>query len=112
MTGLLIHSVSEFSDLILEALRLADARDIVEIGAEYGGMSALLAGYDIKASGVTLDRFCGGGITSVNLAASYDLTDQARLSARVTNLFDEEYSETWGYAAPGREAWLGIETRW
>ena len=50
--------------------------------------------------------------TSVNLAASYDLTDQARLSARVTNLFDEEYSETWGYAAPGREAWLGVETRW
>lgn len=43
MTGLLIHSVSEFSDLILEALRLADARRIVEIGAEYGGMSALLA---------------------------------------------------------------------
>lgn len=43
MTGLLIHSVSEFSDLILEALRLADARAIVEIGAEYGGMSALLA---------------------------------------------------------------------
>ena len=33
-------------------------------------MSAQLAGYDIKASGVTLDRFCGGGITSVNLAAA------------------------------------------
>lgn len=48
----------------------------------------------------------------VNLAASYDLTDQARLSARVTNLFDEDYAETWGYAAPGRAAWLGVETRW
>jgi acetyl-CoA C-acetyltransferase len=32
-------------------------------------MSALAAGYDIKASGTTLDRFCGGGITAVNLAA-------------------------------------------
>src|SRR3546814_17440524 len=32
-------------------------------------MSALLADYDLKASGMTLDRFCGGGITSVNLAA-------------------------------------------
>lgn len=49
---------------------------------------------------------------TVNLAASYDLTDQARLSARVTNLFDEDYSESWGYAAPSRAAWLGIETRW
>lgn len=33
-------------------------------------MSALDAGYSINASGVTLDRFCGGGITAVNMAAS------------------------------------------
>jgi hypothetical protein len=45
MSGLLIPSVSEFSDLILEALKLADANKIIEIGAEYGGMSALLAEY-------------------------------------------------------------------
>ncbi len=32
-------------------------------------MSALEAGYDIRSSGVTLDRFCGSGISSVNLAA-------------------------------------------
>jgi acetyl-CoA C-acetyltransferase len=39
-------------------------------GGDLGRMSALLAGYDTKASGMTLDRFCGGGITSVNLAAA------------------------------------------
>jgi acetyl-CoA C-acetyltransferase len=39
-------------------------------GGDLGRMSALAAGYDVKASGVTLDRFCGGGITSVNLAAA------------------------------------------
>jgi acetyl-CoA C-acetyltransferase len=39
-------------------------------GGDLGRMAALDAGYDIKASGVTLDRFCGGGITSVNLAAA------------------------------------------
>ena len=33
-------------------------------------MAALDAGYDVKASGVALDRFCGSGITSVNLAAA------------------------------------------
>lgn len=32
-------------------------------------MAALEAGYDIRASGMTLDRFCGSGITSINLAA-------------------------------------------
>jgi acetyl-CoA C-acetyltransferase len=39
-------------------------------GGDLGRMSALAAGYDITASGVTLDRFCGGGITAVNLAAA------------------------------------------
>lgn len=33
-------------------------------------MAALDAGYDVRASGVTLDRFCGSGITSVNIAAA------------------------------------------
>jgi acetyl-CoA C-acetyltransferase len=33
-------------------------------------MAALDAGYDITSSGTTLDRFCGGGITSVNMAAA------------------------------------------
>jgi acetyl-CoA C-acetyltransferase len=39
-------------------------------GGDLGRMSALAAGYDVKASGVTLDRFCGGGISAVNLAAA------------------------------------------
>jgi acetyl-CoA C-acetyltransferase len=39
-------------------------------GADLGRMAALDAGYDVKASGVTLDRFCGSGITSVSLAAA------------------------------------------
>jgi acetyl-CoA C-acetyltransferase len=33
-------------------------------------MAALDAGYDTKASGVTLDRFCGSGLTSTNIAAN------------------------------------------
>ena len=37
---------------------------------DLGRMAALDAGYDLKASGTTLDRFCGGGITSVALAAA------------------------------------------
>jgi len=37
---------------------------------DLGRMAALDAGYDVKASGTTLDRFCGGGITAVNFAAA------------------------------------------
>jgi acetyl-CoA C-acetyltransferase len=39
-------------------------------GGDLARMAALDAGFDIKASGTTLDRFCGGGITSVSLAAA------------------------------------------
>ena len=39
-------------------------------GGDLGRMAALNAGYDIRSSGVTLDRFCGSGITTVSLAAA------------------------------------------
>jgi len=39
-------------------------------GGDMGRMAALDAGYDIHASGVTLDRFCGSGITATSLAAA------------------------------------------
>ncbi|RLE21040.1 MAG: acetyl-CoA C-acyltransferase [Actinobacteria bacterium] len=38
-------------------------------GGDLGRMAALDAGYDVKASGATLDRFCRSGITSANYAA-------------------------------------------
>ncbi len=46
-------------------------------GGDLGRMAALDAGYDITTSGMTLDRFCGGGITSVNLAASQVMSGMA-----------------------------------
>ena len=39
-------------------------------GSCVGRMATLDAGWDTSASAVTLDRFCGSGITSVNLAAA------------------------------------------
>jgi acetyl-CoA C-acetyltransferase len=39
-------------------------------GGDLGRMAALDAGFDISVSGVTLDRFCGSGITAANLAAA------------------------------------------
>ena len=59
-------------------LNTAEIDDIVwgcsaqrgEHGGDLGRMSALDAGYAINSSAVTLDRFCGSGITSVNIAAA------------------------------------------
>ena len=39
-------------------------------GGDLGRMAALDAGYSQRSSGLTLDRFCGSGITTVNLAAA------------------------------------------
>jgi len=69
---------------VLEALRdrngfdTADVDDVVwgtssqvsEQSGDLGRMAALDAGYDVRASGVTLDRFCGSGITATNIAAN------------------------------------------
>ncbi|HEY0043820.1 MAG TPA: class I SAM-dependent methyltransferase [Allosphingosinicella sp.] len=59
MSDLLIHSMSEFSDLILKSLDIAEAATIAEIGAEFGGMSQRLA--DFAAAH-------GGSLTSVDPA--------------------------------------------
>ena len=55
----------------------ADVDDVVwgtssqvgEQSGDLGRMAALDAGYSVTASGATLDRFCGSGITSANYAA-------------------------------------------
>lgn len=59
-------------------LNTADVDDIIwgcssqrgKQGGDMGRMAALDAGYDVRASGMTLDRYCGSGITAVNLAAA------------------------------------------
>lgn len=45
MSNLLIHSMSEFSDIILGCMHAAGARNLAEVGAEFGGMSQQLAAY-------------------------------------------------------------------
>jgi acetyl-CoA C-acetyltransferase len=65
-------------------LQTADVDDIVwgtssqrgSQGNDLARMAALDAGYDPRASGVTLDRFCGSGITATAMAANSILAGQ------------------------------------
>ncbi|MDG1987721.1 MAG: acetyl-CoA C-acetyltransferase [Halieaceae bacterium] len=58
-------------------LETADVDDVIfgtssqrgQQGCDLARMAALQAGFDVRSSGMTLDRFCGSGITSVNLSA-------------------------------------------
>ena len=58
-------NTEEIDDVIISC-----SSQFMKQGACIGRMAALDAGYSNKASGITLDRFCGGGISAVNLAAA------------------------------------------
>ena len=66
MTDLLVHSMSEFSDIILGALARADAKQVCEIGAEFGGMSQRLAAFA---------QAQGGMLTSIDPAPKAEFLD-------------------------------------
>jgi acetyl-CoA C-acetyltransferase len=83
--GALAHlHPQELGATVLRALRDRNGLDTAKVddiiwstsqqrgkqGGDLGRLSALWADYDLKASGVTLDRYCGGGITSVSFAAA------------------------------------------
>ena len=78
------HHPQHLGATVLKALAERNGLDTAEVddiiwgtssqrgkqGGDLGRMAALDAGYDVRASGVTLDRYCGSGITAVNLAAA------------------------------------------
>ncbi|MGB5076162.1 MAG: acetyl-CoA C-acetyltransferase [Sphingorhabdus sp.] len=83
--GALAHlHPQELGATVLRAIRDRNALDTAKVddiiwstsqqrgkqAGDLGRLSALWADYDLKASGVTLDRYCGGGITSVSFAAA------------------------------------------
>ena len=72
-------------------------------GGATGRMAALDAGYDVRASGVNLNRFCGSGLTATSLAA-------AQIMAGMEDLViaggSEQLSYVNHYSAKMREAGL------
>jgi len=50
------------------------------------------------------------GYTTVDLAVAWQPWDQLAITARATNIFDEDYQEVLGYPAPGRRFFAGL--RW
>ena len=95
MTNLLIHSMSEFSEIILDALALASADEIVEVGAEFGGMSTILADYASSRN---------GRLTSIDPAPKQEFIEWAAAHPQVRHIakpsldsFDE---------LSGVDAWL------
>jgi hypothetical protein len=73
MPDLLMHSMAEFSDLILPALSTAGARHVVEIGAEAGTMTRLLLDHTQQAGGsfVSIDPSPDPAVEALFASASH-----------------------------------------
>lgn len=82
LAATVLRAIAERNDLAT-----ADVDDVIwgtsaQTGtqrSDLGRMAALDAGYDVCSSGVTLDRFCGSGLTAVSLAAATIMSGQADL---------------------------------
>lgn len=88
--------------------RFADRRGNLNLNVNYNGSQ--LDNYFpppfFIAETVKLESF-----TLVGLAASWRLADHLELTARVTNLLDEDYEEILGFARPGRQVYAGLRAR-
>lgn len=95
MTNLLIHSMAEFADIITGVLDLAGAGEIVEIGAEYGGMTALLADHAQQR---------GGRLTTIDPTPKADFTRWLARQPHVAHVQQPSLTALSGIAAA--DAWI------
>jgi len=56
-------------------------------------------------------RIVRKGFATADLAGEYRLNERVTFTARVENLADKGYQETFGYAEPGRAAYVGVRLR-
>jgi len=77
MPELLIHSMSEFSEIILGVLDTSGARNIVEIGAEYGGNTTMLADFAAER---------GGSLISVDPAPKPEFLEWVEANPNVSHI--------------------------
>lgn len=76
-------------------------------GSVTGDLRYVAGNYDTQYWGAYLTEELPNYVT-VDVAAQYELTENLVLTGRITNLFDEEYSDVWGYASRGRAAYIGL----
>ncbi|MEM8575632.1 MAG: TonB-dependent receptor [Pseudomonadota bacterium] len=85
--------------------RLPNDRTSVTLGIQYvSGLFDL----DFTSPSFGTERVELGDYTLVDVSFRHEINDRVTLIGSVTNLTDEDYEEVYGYATPGREAFLGL----
>lgn len=87
--------------------RLPAHKANVMLAADYGGTRSdiFFPPFPNPSEIVTLDNFW-----LVDLTTAYDLSATMSIFARINNLLDENYEQVFGFATPGRSAFVGFRT--
>ncbi len=87
---------------------IADDRGNLNLNLNYSGdqLDVFFSPIDFSSTRVKIPSY-----TVVDIAASWKLSQSLDLTARVSNLLDEEYEEILGFVRPGRAAYIGLRGR-
>jgi vitamin B12 transporter len=64
--------------------------------------------FDIDDSDFFFPRVNNPGFNKADLVVSYDLIQSLQIYGRITNIFDEEYQEVFGFPSPDRAFYAGV----
>jgi vitamin B12 transporter len=113
------YTYTEAEDDILKEELLRRPRHKWSFDARWQATPRLSLDMDLMSVGSWIDgnrqftiaRLAAPGYTTVDLAASYDLTAQVTLYGRIANLADERYENPVGFQHPGRGIFAGARAR-
>jgi outer membrane cobalamin receptor len=96
-------------------LRRPRHQGTVDVTVSYGRVTAYAIGnargkvLDVEPSfGASGGLFEAPGYFVMSAGASYRLTPRLSVHGRITNLFDEDYEEAFGFPSPGRGGFAGV----
>jgi vitamin B12 transporter len=93
-------------------IRVPDRSGAAALFWERGRLSgALTARAESSQSDTDVDgfsRIVRKGFVTADVAGAWRVNERVTFTARIENLADERYQETYGYAEPGRAAYLGV----
>jgi vitamin B12 transporter len=111
------YTYTEAHDDILNQELLRRPKDKWNVDARWQATNKLSIDLDLVSVSSFIDgnrdfsiqRLVAAGYTTVNVAASYDVTRRFTIYARITNLFDEHYQDPTGYLHPPLGAFIGVK---
>ena len=118
--GFRLQAAYTHDDAVNAATGVAEVRvprDMAS-GAIFWRRGPANAALTVRAEGSQADTALDGfdpiqrpGFTVTSLAGGYDVNDHVTLTARVENLSNTHYEESYGYGEPGRSVYVGVRLK-